>query len=136
MPGAVRTEIQLSGAETGGAFCLLIDETPAGWSLPPHRHRHESETIHVLNGRFEVELAGARHEVGAGQSIHIPAGTVHSGGGSGRRVVIFSPAGLEEFFRQVGKASPGEPHELREALELAAKHGWEFEAASSVGHTR
>jgi hypothetical protein len=36
MPGGVRTEIQLTGADTDAAFCLLVDEPPAGWSLPPH----------------------------------------------------------------------------------------------------
>ncbi|MBS1891542.1 MAG: hypothetical protein JST59_09620 [Actinobacteria bacterium] len=36
MPGGVRTEIHLTGDETGGAFCLLVDHPHAGWSLPPH----------------------------------------------------------------------------------------------------
>ena len=38
MPGGVRTEIQLHGEDTGGAFCLLLDQPPAGWSLPAHLH--------------------------------------------------------------------------------------------------
>ncbi len=50
MPGGVRTEIQLDAERTDGALCLLIDEPPAGWSLPAHRHLGESETIHVLAG--------------------------------------------------------------------------------------
>jgi hypothetical protein len=49
MPGGVRTEIHLRAEETGGAFCLLVDEPPAGWSLPPHRHRGVAETIHIVS---------------------------------------------------------------------------------------
>lgn len=50
MPGGVRTEIHLTGADTDGAFCLLVDEPPAGWSLRAHIHTDAAETIHVLDG--------------------------------------------------------------------------------------
>jgi hypothetical protein len=50
MPGGVRTEIHLTGDDTGGAFCLLVDHPRAGWSLPPHVHDDAAETIHVIEG--------------------------------------------------------------------------------------
>ncbi len=65
MPGGVRTEIQLTGEDTGGAFCLLVDHPPAGWSLPPHRHHQEAETIHIVEGDFEMEIDGARSRLSA-----------------------------------------------------------------------
>jgi len=59
MPGGVRTEIHLTGADTGGAFCLLVDHPPAGWSLPAHIHEDAAETIHVIEGEFEMTIDGA-----------------------------------------------------------------------------
>jgi mannose-6-phosphate isomerase-like protein (cupin superfamily) len=130
MPGGIRTRIVQTGEDTDGAFCLLVDEPPPGWSLPPHRHLREAETILVLEGAFCLDVGGERIELGPGESVVVPAGTTHSGGalgdGGGRRVVIFSPAGLERFFLEVGTAAPDDPVDVRAALESAARFGWEF----------
>jgi quercetin dioxygenase-like cupin family protein len=130
MPGGVRTEIQLGGADTGGAFCLLVDEPPVGWALPPHIHTDAAETIHVVAGEFEMTIDGEAGPMGPGQTLHIPAGVVHSGrnvgDASGRRLLVFSPAGLEEFFREAGAASPEEAPDRETALAAALRHGWRF----------
>jgi quercetin dioxygenase-like cupin family protein len=130
MPGGVRTEIQLGGADTGHAFCLLVDQPPAGWSLPAHIHVDAAETIHVIAGEFEMTVDGITERIGPGQTLHIPAGVVHSGGnvgdGPGRRLLVFSPAGMDEFFREAGAASPEAEIDGRSVLEAAIRHGWRF----------
>jgi quercetin dioxygenase-like cupin family protein len=130
MPGGVRTEIHLGAQDTGGAFCLLVDHPPAGWSLPLHRHLSEAETIHVLEGQFELELAGERSRLSAGQTIHVPRGVLHAssnvGQTPGRRVVLFSPAGLERFFLEAGAPTPEHEIDGVTAMALARSHGWEF----------
>lgn len=130
MPGAVRTEVHLVGDDTDGAFCLLVDEPPVGWSLPPHLHRGASETIHIVEGEFEIEIDGERSPLLAGQTVHISAGVVHAGGNvgerPGRRVVMFSPAGMERFFLETGVQAPDQEVDTRAALESAIRHGWEF----------
>jgi mannose-6-phosphate isomerase-like protein (cupin superfamily) len=133
MPGGVRTEIQLDSADTAGAFCLLVDEPPAGWALPTHLHRDHAETIHVVSGEFEVDVDGATTRLGAGRTVHVPAGVRHAsrnvGETPGRRVLLFSPGGMEGFFLQAGAETSTaeiEPEELRAA---ARRHGWEFETA-------
>src|ERR1700684_4081451 len=106
MPGGVRTEIHLTGEDTGGAFCLLVDHPPDGWSLPAHLHRGVAETIHVVEGAFDMTVDGVTRSVGAGETIHVPADVIHSGRGSGRRVVVFSPPGMENFFAEAGATDP------------------------------
>jgi quercetin dioxygenase-like cupin family protein len=130
MPGGVRTEVHLTGAETGGAFCLLVDELPAGWELPAHRHRGEAETMHVLSGEMAVALERGEETLArAGQTVHVPPGVLHSGrnAGSGplRRVVVFSPAGMERFFLEAGAQSPTAV-DAGFARASALRHGWEF----------
>jgi quercetin dioxygenase-like cupin family protein len=131
MPGGVRTEIQLDGGDTGGAFCLLVDEPPAGWSLPPHLHHDADETIHVVAGEFAMDVGGERRLLRAGESMYIPRGVVHAGGNvgaaTGRRVVLFSPAGMEAFFREVGAPAADADPDLPAALAAAVRHGWEFQ---------
>ncbi len=67
MPGGVRTEIHLDSNDTGGSFCLLLDHPPAGWSLPAHRHRSAAETIHVIEGEFEMNVDGQYSRVLTGK---------------------------------------------------------------------
>ena len=74
MPGGVRTEVHLTGTDSAGALCVLIDEPPPGWSLPAHRHSNEAETIHVLAGRFEMQVAGRRATLETGDTLHVPRG--------------------------------------------------------------
>ncbi|MBS1884020.1 MAG: cupin domain-containing protein [Actinobacteria bacterium] len=130
MPGGVRTEIHLTGADTDGAFCLLIDEPPTGWSLPAHIHTDATETIHVLAGESEMTVGGITRRLRAGDTIHVPAGVVHAGGNvsdaPGRRLIVFAPAGMEEFFREVGTASSEAEVDPRTALDSALRHGWRF----------
>jgi mannose-6-phosphate isomerase-like protein (cupin superfamily) len=127
MAGGTRTEIHLDGADTGGAFCLLVDNPPVSWSLPPHLHTDGAETIHVVEGEFEMTIDGRVERVVAGQTVHIPAGVVHSGvnvGPSpGRRLPTFSSVGMEEFFREAGAAShDAEP----DRADAAVRHRWRF----------
>src|SRR5438067_13648643 len=69
MPGGTRTEIQLGAEDTAGAFCLLVDQPPAGWELPAHLHRGTAETIHIVAGAFEVEMEGRRIALTAGENV-------------------------------------------------------------------
>lgn len=130
MPGGVRTEIHLTGEDTDGAFCMLIDEPPAGWSLPAHLHLDAGETIHVLAGEFEMTVDGATERIGPGDTVHVPAGVVHAGGNvgaaPGRRLLVFGPAGMEEFFREAGAPTPEAEVDRRAALDSALRHGWQF----------
>jgi mannose-6-phosphate isomerase-like protein (cupin superfamily) len=130
MPGGVRTEIHLGTQDTDGAFCLLIDNPPAGWSLPPHRHSNEAETIHIVSGEFEMEIDGKRSRVTAGETVHIPRGVIHSGTNvgqdTGRRVLLFTPAGMERFFLEAGASTPDSVIDPAATVAAATRHGWEF----------
>jgi uncharacterized RmlC-like cupin family protein len=133
MPGGLRVEVHLSGAETGGAFCLLVDHPVAGWGLPPHKHTAEAETIHVVEGEYDMVVDGRELRVGPGETVHVPAGVTHSGAlvgeGPGRRVLMFSPAGMEGFFLEAGAPGPQDPVDLEKLLGAAARYGWEFAGA-------
>jgi quercetin dioxygenase-like cupin family protein len=126
LPGGVHAEIKVAGSETGGAFMLMSDRAPAGWHLPPHRHLRESETIHVTSGALAMRVGDHETVLGPGDTIHIPAGTLHSGATQGDqevfRIVVFSPSGLETFFERLSQ--PGlRPNAM---ASLAEAHGWRF----------
>lgn len=130
MPGGVPTEIHLTGEDTGGFFCLLVDHPPAGWSLPTHLHTDAAETIHVIEGEFEMTIDGSVERLVAGETVHIPPGVPHAGANigdsPGRRLLVFSPSGMEEFFLEAGTSSPDVEADRAVALDAALRHGWEF----------
>jgi quercetin dioxygenase-like cupin family protein len=132
MPGGVRTEVHVVSEDSGGAFCLLVDHPPAGWWLPAHRHRDHAETIHIVSGDFEMQIDGVTSRLSPGETVHIRRGVIHAGGNvgrhAGRRVVLFSPGGMERFFLEAGAANADLEIEPATVLAAATAHGWEFTA--------
>ena len=128
LPGDLRVDVRVTAEESSGAFSLLVDHPRTGWALPPHRHRNEAETIHVLEGRFETTIEGERIESGPGETIHVPKMALHSGSkldeGEGRRILVFSPGGLDRFFLEAGRPAPDAVVDMPELIRLAGAHGW------------
>lgn len=131
MPGGLRVDVHLTSEETAGAFSMMVDHPQAGWSLPPQRHASESETIHVVAGRFETVVDGEPIVAGPGETVHVPQGVVHSGRIlgplPGRRVLIFAPGGMDRFFLEAGTDAPDVSPEPAELLDIAGRHGWRFD---------
>jgi hypothetical protein len=77
-----------------------------------------------------MEIDGVRSRLSAGQTVHIPAGVIHSGANlgeqAGRRLLLFSPAGMERFFLEAGAATPDGRVDPATVLACASRHGWEF----------
>jgi quercetin dioxygenase-like cupin family protein len=77
-----------------------------------------------------MEIDGVRSRLSAGQTVHIPAGVIHSGANLGeqvgRRLLLFSPAGMERFFLEAGAATSDGRVDPATVLACASRHGWEF----------
>jgi len=97
--------VTVTGAETAGRFCVIDMHIPPGGGPPPHRHDFE-ETFILLEGEMEATFRGQKSMVKAGDTIDIPANAPHRfhniSPSATRLLCICSPAGQEEFFKQVG----------------------------------
>jgi quercetin dioxygenase-like cupin family protein len=97
--------ITVTGAETAGRFCVVDMHIPPGGGPPPHRHDFE-ETFILLEGEMEATFRGQKSIVKEGDTINIPANAPHSfhntSSNATRLLCICSPAGQEEFFKEVG----------------------------------
>lgn len=117
-----RVKILLNAAQTGGAFSMIevLVVAPFGDGPPPHRHSRETETFHVLEGRFGWTLDGVSGEAGPGATIVAPVGSLHTFRNAGpeplRVLVIMTPGGLENFFRETGR--PAKSADDREPPEI------------------
>lgn len=117
--------ILLTGKDTAGRYCLIDMHVPPGGGPPPHRHDFE-ESFAVLDGEIEVTFRDGKFVVRAGETAHIPALAPHAfknvSQEAARLLCICSPAGQEEFFREVGVrvSSRTEPPPLLDAAAQAA----------------
>jgi quercetin dioxygenase-like cupin family protein len=133
--------ILLSGEATAGRFTLIDMHIPPGGGPPPHRHDFE-ESFTILEGELEATFRGKKSTVKAGETISIPANAPHQFHNAStqpvRLLCICSPAGQENFFRELGvpvatrttpppKLNPDEQATfLAKAQSLAAKYRTEL----------
>jgi quercetin dioxygenase-like cupin family protein len=108
--------ICLAGADTGGAFCLLDVSLAPGIGVPRHTHTREDETYYVLSGELEVEVGDPSFLLRPGDTLLAPRNIPHqlknTGTAENRYLLVFSPAGFENFIL-MQRRSP-----LRKALQL------------------
>ena len=80
-----------------GANMLVVRvQVPAGGGHPFHHHPHMEEYLYVLSGRAEQWVESEEHELGPGDSVHLPAGLIHATYNAGSEelnlLAILSPA--------------------------------------------
>lgn len=99
--------ILISGADTAGRYALIDMHVPPGGGPPPHRHDFE-EMFTVLDGEIEFTFRGVKTVATAGDTLNVPASAPHVFRNVAERparlLCLCSPAGQEDFFRQVGVA--------------------------------
>jgi quercetin dioxygenase-like cupin family protein len=109
---------------TGRALTAIECEAAPGGGPPPHIHEDEDESFYVLEGEFEILLGDRLIQAGPGDFAFVPRGTVHRfanvGDTPGRLLILFTPGGLEQFFRAAGTPATGDgPAPPLDAAELA-----------------
>lgn len=98
--------IRASAESTGGSFSIIeeIDAVDA----PPHIHTAEDELFFVLEGRHVFTVGDTEYETGPGDVVFVPRGVRHAQRRvvprSGRTLTMFSPPGMEGFFRDLAAA--------------------------------
>jgi quercetin dioxygenase-like cupin family protein len=121
--------ILVAGKDTKGRYCLIDMHIPPGGGPPPHRHDFE-EMFSVLEGEIEASFRGIKTIIRSGETINIPANAPHQfqnkSGKPVRLLCLCSPAGQEEFFREVGvtvatRTTPPPPLDREAEAAFAAK---------------
>ena len=128
----------LSGADTGDAYCLLEISLAPGTSVPRHTHTREDESYFVLAGELEVIVGDDVFVLKSGDTLIAPRDVPHElrncGDVENRYLLMFSPAGFEEFLEitavpaPANAAAPTEPHPtpVRNVHALAGDYGIRF----------
>jgi quercetin dioxygenase-like cupin family protein len=128
----------LSGADTGGAYCLLDIGLAPEMTVPRHTHTREDEAYYVLSGELEVIVGDEVFILRAGDTLIAPRDIPHqlrnSGDVENHYLIMFSPSGFEGFLKATAvpapdnAVAPTEPPAVavRNVHELAASYGIQF----------
>jgi len=129
--GSIGVRFMIDGSEAGERFSLVEHPMSArALAAPLHRHTREDEYSYVLEGRMGALLGDDVVEAGPGDLVHKPRNQWHTFWNAGdepcRILEIISPAGFEQFFRELsdlGGAMTADPADLarlseRYALEM------------------
>jgi quercetin dioxygenase-like cupin family protein len=97
--------ILVAGSDTGGRYTLIDMHVPPGGGPPPHRHDFE-EMFSILDGEIEFTFRGELTVAHAGETVNVPANAPHvftnASDRPARLLCLCSPAGQEDFFREIG----------------------------------
>src|SRR5262249_50786623 len=100
----------LSGADTGGAYCVLEVSAAPGVRVPRHTHTREDESYYVLSGELEIVVGDENFLLKAGDQLIAPRDIPHqirnSGDTENNFLLMFSPAGFEEFVMATAVPAP------------------------------
>jgi quercetin dioxygenase-like cupin family protein len=104
VPG-VGVVFKIDGEDTGGALSIVEHPFEVGALVPPHVHNREDEYSIVLEGEIGFRSNDREVVLGPGGYIIKPRGEVHAmwnaGSTPARMIEIISPAGFENFFREL-----------------------------------
>ncbi len=132
--------IKAAVTDTGGASSLFEIVTPPAGGCSPHAQRSEEETVYVLEGRYAFLLGEETLELGSGDYVFVPRGTVHAftnvGFEPARLLLLITPGGIhDQFFAEVGDhaARPAWEPDLAKVLAVAPKYGIAFSHPEADG---
>jgi quercetin dioxygenase-like cupin family protein len=134
--------IKLTSRQTEGRFSLIEVLYPPNLEVPLHVHTREDELFHVLEGKISYRIGASRFEASPGHTLfaprNIPHGFTVSSPEPARYLIVYSPAGFEEFIRETSEPAqaltlPPDPYAPIDAAELerigilmATKYGCQF----------
>ena len=101
---------QLTAAHTGGRFAMEeFTLAPGAVGARPHVHHGHDEYFYVLDGDLTVHDGTGETTVGPGHVLAAVRGTPHGYRNAGatpvRGLCLYTPAGYEDYFREVHAAA-------------------------------
>lgn len=125
-----------TGEETEGRYAMFEAIVLPGGGPPPHRHLREDETFYVLEGEITFQVGEETLVAGPGTFVNMPIGNPHSFKNeteqTAKMLISYAPAGLENYFFEVGQPFDGEvppkpsEEEITKLVAAAPKYGIEF----------
>lgn len=130
--GQMAVRFLLEGEESGGSVAVFEFDVPAGAQVAAaHSHDRYGETIYGLEGVLTWTVEGMPVDIGPGEALFIPPGTVHhfdnKQNADAKALGVVTPGILgPDYFREVGAIldrATGGPPDFAALGGVMRKHG-------------
>ena len=116
------------GARQGGLGMFEMKVPPGARVPPPHSHADNEECVYVLEGTLRYAVDGATRDLGPGDSMATPRGSVHAFSNPGaevaRALVVMTPDVGPQYFHDVGAVvNAGGPPDRAKLGAVMARYG-------------
>jgi quercetin dioxygenase-like cupin family protein len=132
MVGQIGIRFLIESSGSNGAATVFECSVPAGAKVPAaHSHDGFEETIYGLQGVLTWTVDGQSHEIGEGDAVCVPRGTVHgfvNHGATNAKVLCIATPGVfgAAYFQEIGAvlaASAGGPPDRAAMGDVMRRHG-------------
>lgn len=118
-------QLIVTGEHTDGRFVMAYHESHPSSQPPLHEHENDDEIFVILDGQITFWALDQEVTLGAGDTIVLPKHVPHtfqvSADKGAKWLVLLSPSGFENFWREVGEkpthVGPIEGWKMDEATE-------------------
>jgi mannose-6-phosphate isomerase-like protein (cupin superfamily) len=129
--GGFGIQWKIDGQDTGERFSVVHHPiAPHVLAAPLHYHRNEDEYSYVVQGTLGALLGDEVVEVSPGTWVFKPRGQWHTFWNAGDTpceiIEIISPAGFEQFFRDVAEAGG----DMEQVAQISAQYALEMDFES------
>jgi quercetin dioxygenase-like cupin family protein len=130
--GALTIHFLVEGSESNGSVSTFECEVPAGARVPaPHSHDAFEETIYGLRGGSTFTVDGETVEIGPGEALCVPRGTIHGfenrGDADSSFLAIATPGVFgASYFRELADVlalAGGGPPDHAAIADIMRRHG-------------
>ena len=129
---------KIEGAEAEGRFSVVHHPlAPHALAAPLHRHTREDEYSYVLEGTLGALLGDEVVTAGPGTWVFKPRNQWHTFWNDGDTpceiIEIISPAGFEDFFRELADVYADDEPDLSRFADLCGRYALEMDPTSVPG---
>ena len=125
----------IDGEQTGGRFSLVEHPLPPrALGSPVHTDHNEDEYTFVLQGRVGVQLGDEVIDAGPGDLLYKVRGVPHAFWNAGdepaRVLELISPAGFENYFRELAPLLAAVTRDELAVSEVVARYALDIDFAT------
>jgi quercetin dioxygenase-like cupin family protein len=131
--GPIAIRFLITAEDSSGSVAVFEGTVPAGQRLaaPAHSHDNYEETVYVSSGILTFTVDGTEIDIGPGQALCIPRGSIHRFDNKGiedvKGVTVVTPAAIgPEYFREaaelINAAAGGQPDRTKMGA-IMRRHG-------------
>ena len=118
----------LDGSATNSIGLFELTVPPGSNVPPPHSHSRNEECVYVLDGRLRYTVGSTSRDLGPGECMHTPKGTVHAFSNPftsvARALIVQSPDIGEQYFRDIASVvNAGSPPDNAALVAVMSRYG-------------